>query len=260
MLSIRFCPRPLGIHFALSRAGQTGTPLQFFPARIAAIEAATPSIRTLTLEIDDPAFRFLPGQWVELTVAIDGRPHTAGYSVTTSPLRRGRIELAVKASRTHPVAKWIHGQARVGERVQVSQGQGPFVYVPEMSDNLVLIGGGVGVTPLLAIFRHVRDAGLATRVHLVYSVADSREILFRDELEAAARTHANLRVSFTVTHPDADWHGASGRIDPTKLAAIDTPDDTLFYLCGPPGMVEDLSAMLHDRGVPMSRIIFEKWW
>jgi ferredoxin-NADP reductase len=234
--------------------------LHIFDARIAAIIPATPSIHVLRLAIADAAFRFLPGQWVDLSVDIDGAPHTSGYSITTSPLHPGAIELAIKASARHPLARWVHEQARVGDGVKVSQGQGPFVYLPEMSDNVVLIGGGVGVTPLLSIFRHVRDAALPTRVHLVYSVSDSREILFRDELDAAVRTHDNLHVSITVTQPDANWRGLTGRIDPVKLHALDVPDDTLYYLCGPKGMVEDMSTLLHDLGVPMNRIIFEKWW
>lgn len=234
--------------------------MQVFNARVASITSATPSIRLLNLTIDDPAFRFLPGQWVELTRELNGRASTAGYSITNSPLHRGQVELAIKVSSKHPLAEWIHTCAQPGDEIRVTQGQGPFVYVPEMSDNLVLIGGGVGVTPLISIFRHIRDAGLATRTHLLYSVSDSREILYRDELEAAARTHENLLVSITVTHPDAQWLGLTGRIDPIKLHAIEMPNDTLFYLCGPKGMVEDLSTMLHELGVPMSRIIFEKWW
>ena len=234
--------------------------MHIFDARIAAIIPATPSIHVLRLAITDAAFRFLPGQWVDLSVDIDGTPHTSGYSITTSPLHQGAIELAIKASARHPLARWVHEQARVGDGVKVSQGQGPFVYLPEMSDNVVLIGGGVGVTPLLSIFRHVRDAQLPTRAHLVYSVSDSREILFRDELDAAVRTHDNLHVNITVTQPDANWHGLTGRIDPVKLHALDVPDDTLYYLCGPKGMVEDMSTLLHDLGVPMNRIIFEKWW
>jgi ferredoxin-NADP reductase len=234
--------------------------LHIFDAQIAAITAATPSIHALRLRIPDPAFRFLPGQWVDLSIEIDGATHTAGYSITTSPIHGGEIELAIKASARHPVARWVHERAAVGDRVRVSQGQGPFVYLPEMSDNVVLIGGGVGITPLLSIFRHVRDAGLPTQTHLVYSVSDSREILFRNELEAAARNHDNLHVSITVTQPDPNWHGLTGRIDPVKLHALDVPDDTLYYLCGPKGMVEDMSTLLHDLGVPMNRIIFEKWW
>lgn len=234
--------------------------MQHFDARISAIVPATPSIRDLSLTIADPAFRFLPGQWVDLSVDVDGQTQTAGYSITSSPLHPGVIELAVKESAHHPVARWVHERARVGDHVQVSQGQGPFVYLPEMSENIVLIGGGVGVTPLLSIFRHVRDARLPTRVHLLYSVSDSREILYRDELEAAARHHDNLNVSVTVTQSDAHWHGLTGRIDPDKLHALSVPDDTLFYLCGPKGMVEDMSTLIHDLGVSMNRIIFEKWW
>ena len=231
-----------------------------FDAHITAITTATPSIHALRLRITDPAFRFLPGQWVELSIEVDGESHTAGYSITTSPMHAGEIELAIKASTRHPVARWVHTQARVGDRVRLSQGQGPFVYLPEMSDNVVLIGGGVGITPLLSIFRHVRDARLPTQAHLVYSVSDSSEILFRDELETAARNHDNLHLSITVTQPDPAWHGLTGRIDPVKLHALDVPDDTLYYLCGPKGMVEDMGSLLHDLGVPMSRIIFEKWW
>jgi ferredoxin-NADP reductase len=177
--------------------------LHIFDARIAAITPATPSIHTLRLAIPDASFRFLPGQWVDLSIEIDGTTHTSGYSIITSPIHQGEIELAIKASARHPVARWIHERAAVGDHVRVSQGQGPFVYLPEMSDNVVLIGGGVGVTPLLSIFRHIRDAQLPTRAHLLYSVSDSREILFRDELDEAVRTHDNLHVSITVTQPDA---------------------------------------------------------
>ena len=234
--------------------------MHIFDAQIAAITSATPSIHVLRLAIRDAAFRFLPGQWVDLSIEVDGVTHTAGYSITTSPIHQGEIELAIKASTHHPVARWVHEQARVGDAIRISQGQGPFVYLPEMSDNVVLIGGGVGITPLLSIFRHVRDARLPTQAHLVYSVSDSREILFRDELDTATRSHDNLHVSITVTQPDADWHGLTGRLDPVKLHALDVPDDTLYYLCGPKGMVEDMSTLLHDLGVPMNRIIFEKWW
>ncbi len=234
--------------------------MQHFDAQIAAITPATPSIHALRLTVPDARFRFLPGQWVDLGVEIDGVAHTSGYSITTSPVHTGEIELAIKSSTRHPLSRWIHERAQVGDHVRISQGQGPFVYLPEMSDNVVLIGGGVGVTPLLSIFRHVRDAGLPTQTHLVYSVSNSREILFRNEIDAAVHAHDNLHISITVTQADANWHGLTGRIDPLKLHALDVPDDTLYYLCGPKGMVEDISTLLHDLGVPMSRIIFEKWW
>jgi len=108
--------------------------LHIFDARITAIAPATPSIRALRLAIPDTAFRFLPGQWVDLSVEIDGVTHTAGYSITTSPIQQGEIELAIKASARHPLARWVHECARPDDRVRVTQGQGPFVYLPEMSE------------------------------------------------------------------------------------------------------------------------------
>ena len=88
----------------------------------------------------------------------------------------------------------------------------------------------------------------------------ARKSCFATSSITPATAHDNLHVSITVTQPDAHWHGLTGRIDPVKLHALDVPDDTLYYLCGPKGMVEDMSTLLHDLGVPMNRIIFEKWW
>jgi len=233
--------------------------MRIFPARIARIRQATPTIKAFELEVDDPAFKYLPGQWVEVSAIIDGDIKTSGYSLTTSPTQQGRVGLAIKASSTHPLTCWLH-DAREGDALDITRGQGPFVFLPDMGEDIVLIGGGVGVTPLLSIFRYVRDASPETRATLYYSVSHPDEILFREELEQAARQHAHLRLEVTVTQPDPDWRGQTGRIDKQKLAALNAPPNALFYLCGPPGMVEDISAILLELGVSASRIIFEKWW
>jgi ferredoxin-NADP reductase len=233
---------------------------QKFTARIARIWQATPSIKAFELEIDDPAFGFLPGQWIEIFVDLDGQAHTGGYSATTSPLQKSRVELAIKTSSKHPVTQWLHQQASEGDQLKISRGQGPFVFLPEMGDDIVLIGGGVGVTPLLSIFRHVRDASPETHATLYYSVSQPAEILFREELEQSARKHTHLSLEITVTQPSPNWSGQTGRINKHKIAALNAPPNTLFYLCGPQGMVEDMSSLLKDLGVPASRVIFEKWW
>jgi ferredoxin-NADP reductase len=209
--------------------------------------------------VGDPVFKFLPGQWIEVSVIIDGDIKTGGYSITTSPTQEGLLGLAIKTSSTHPVTRWLHG-ARVGDTVDITRGQGPFVFLPDMGEDIVLIGGGVGVTPLLSIFRYVRDASPETHATLYYSVSHPDEILFREELEQSARLYTHLSLEITVTQPDPTWQGQTGRINKHKLAALNAPPNTLFYLCGPPGMVEDMSTCLRDLGVPASRIIFEKWW
>ncbi|NWG40159.1 MAG: FAD-dependent oxidoreductase [Hydrogenophilaceae bacterium] len=233
--------------------------MQLFNARIARITQATPTIKAFELEVTDHGFKYLPGQWIEVSTEIDGETKTSGYSVTTSPGQHSLVGLAIKSSATHPVTRWLH-QAKEGDIVQISRGQGPFVFVPDMGEDIVLIGGGVGVTPLLSIWRYVRDACPETHATLYYSVSHPDEILFREELEQSARKYTHVSLEITVTQPSPDWHGQSGRINRHKIAALNAPPNTLFYLCGPPGMVDDMEKFLRELGVPASRIIFEKWW
>lgn len=238
--------------------------MQKFTARIAQIRQATPTIKSFDLSVDDPAFKYLPGQWIEISTQIDGQLHTSGYSVTTAPnphasTQTNQVGLAIKNSSSHPVTRWLH-TLREGDTLSITRGQGPFVFLPDMGEDIVLIGGGVGVTPLLSIFRYVRDASPETHATLFYSVSHPNEILFRDELEQSARQHTNLGLEVTVTQPCADWAGQTGRINKHKLAALNAAPDSLFYLCGPPGMVDDMEKFLRELGVHASRIIFEKWW
>ena len=233
--------------------------VRIYPARIARIWQATPTIKAFELAVDDPGFKYLPGQWVEVSTVIDGDIKTSAYSITTSSAQQGVVGLAIKTSSTHPVTRWLHG-AHEGDTVNITRGQGPFVFLPDMGEDTVLIGGGVGVTPLLSIWRHVRDFSPETHATLYYSVSHPDEILFREELEQSARQSTHLSLEITVTQPDTGWRGETGRINKHKLAALNAAPDALFYLCGPPGMVDDMEKFLRDLGVSPSRIIFEKWW
>ncbi|HET9112310.1 MAG TPA: FAD-dependent oxidoreductase [Burkholderiales bacterium] len=227
--------------------------------RISAIQQATPSVKIFRLDYNGQAFSFLAGQWIDLYVDIEGVRKVGGYSITSSPARTGGIELAVKSSLRHPVTRWLHETARVGDTVEISGGQGVFVYLPEMSPRIVLVGAGVGVTPLISIFRYIADAVPETDVTLVYSIPSVDEYLFQQEIEALSRL-PNLHRLVTLTQADPAWRGRSGRIDAQLLLDAGTSNETLYYLCGPQGMVEDVSAVLASIAVPPSRIIYEKWW
>lgn len=180
--------------------------------------------------------------------------------MTSSPLSVSTLELAIKSSTHHPVTRWLHESAQAGDTVRISGGQGVFVYQPEMSQRVVLIGAGVGVTPLISIFRYIADAVPETDATLVYSIPGPDEFLFRSEIEHLTQQHRNLHRMVTVTQIDPLWPGRIGRMDVDLLKNAGMSDDTLYYLCGPPGMVEDVSAVLGGLDVPASRIIFEKWW
>lgn len=232
-----------------------------FQARITEIRQETPTIKSFVLDYDGQPFSFLPGQWIDLVLVIDGETAVAGYSMTSSPLRAGSIQLAVKYSANHKVTRYLHERARVGEQVTISNGSGTFYYRREMGDRLVLIGAGVGVTPLLSILRFVHEAHPEVSVTLLYSAAVPREILFADELQRMAAQNPRIRLLISVTKPaGSGWDGLTGRIDADKLrlAGLDTAN--LYYICGPSDMVDDTAAELTRLGMPRERIIFEKWW
>lgn len=231
-----------------------------FNATITHIQQETPTVKSFRLAVHEPPFHFLAGQWIDLYAEVDGAIHVGGYSMTSSPIATSTLELAIKSSTRHPVTRWLHERAQVGDAVRISGGQGVFVYQPEMSQRVVLIGAGVGVTPLISIFRYIADAVPATDATLVYSIPGPDEFLFRSEIEHLTRHHSNLHSLVTVTQPDHQWHGRVGRMDADLLKNAGMSTDTLYYLCGPQGMVEDVSAVLENLGVPASRIIFEKWW
>ncbi|ARU31178.1 hypothetical protein CAP31_05430 [Sulfuriferula sp. AH1] len=229
-------------------------------ATITSIQQASPSVKIFQLDYGQQPFRYLAGQWIDLYANVNGKTEVGGYSMTSSPHQSGSgIELAVKSSTRHPVTRWLHEDAKIGDTVRISDGQGVFVYQPEMSHRVVLVGAGVGVTPLISIFRYIAAAVPQTDVTLVYSIPDADEYLFQADIEALSQ-QPNCHHLITLTQPDAKWQGRSGRIDAQLLREAGMSDDTLYYLCGPQGMVEDAGAVLTSIGVPASRIIYEKWW
>lgn len=226
---------------------------------ISAIIQASPSVKIFQLDDTQHNFHYLAGQWIDLYVDINGKTEVGGYSMTSSPTTKGYLELAIKSSQRHPVTRWLHEQAQVGDSVQISDGQGSFVYQPAMSQRVVLVGAGVGVTPLISIFRDIAATAPNTDATLIYSIPSVDEFLFQTDIEKISQ-QPNMHHVVTLTQADAGWQGRTGRIDAALFIAAGMSDDTLYYLCGPQGMVEDVSAVLTSINVPAHRIIYEKWW
>lgn len=238
----------------------TTIPAGSFEASITAIRQETPAIKSFWLDYGEAPCGFKAGQWIDLFVHIDGQWRVGGYSMTSSPLQRGRLQLAVKYSDRHPVTRYLHEQARVGGRVRISAGQGSFYFERGMARELVLLGAGIGVTPLISIFRYVAEAAPETRATLVYSASEPGEFLFRAELEALADQYEHLRCLFTVTRPHAAWGGVRGRIDRGLLEALGVGPEALYYYCGSREFIEAMTSMLGEGGVESQRLRYEPWW
>ena len=231
------------------------------PATIVAIRQETPTIKSFALDLGGREIGFMAGQWVDFFVTLEGAEAVGGYSITSSPAEQTTFSLAVKQDGSdHPVTNWLHEDARVGDKVEVALG-GDFYYEPDEADSVVLIAGGIGLTPLMSIVRSANELATRTHLTLVYSASTPDELLFRGELESIAADNPRVRPVFTVTQamPDS-WIGHAGRIDAALLKTESVDLDALFFVCGPPAMIRAMIAMLRGLGVPRARIRYEQWW
>jgi glycine betaine catabolism B len=234
-------------------------PADLIPATIAEIRQETPHVKSVLLAVDK-RFRYRPGQWIDLAVEVGGETAMAGYSIVSTPALEGYIQLAIKSAALHPVTRYLHETARAGNVVRISPGgQGTFFFERGMADKVVLLGAGIGVTPLVGILRSIHQQMPEVEATLLYSVTESSEILFRDELERMG-LDANIRCVITVTRDAEDWRGHTGRISHDLLRAMNLPPDALYYYCGSRDFIEDMTVMLEELGIEESRLVFEKWW
>ena len=130
----------------------------------------------------------------------------------------------------------------------------------EMGNSLVLIAGGIGITPLMSMIRYVHEAKLDVSVTLLYSARVPSELAFYDELREIETANSNIRCRFTVTQPqDEPWDGRVGRIDLEMMREHITDKNSLFYICGPSELPVDIKQSLRDLGVDDSRVHAEEW-
>ena len=229
------------------------------PATIVEIRQVSPTTRALRLDTGGNRLSFSPGQWVDFYADMGGEVAVAGYSITSSPSRTSGFELAVKLVGENPVTHYVHKRAMVGDVVEVAVG-GEFLYTADMGGPLVLVAGGIGITPLMSIVRYVDESVPGVRLTLLYSAKTPDELLFKEELEAIARGNPNVRCHFSVTQPDGtDWTGRAGRIDRQMAEAAGVDAGSLFFICGPPPMIADMVRLATSLGAHSSRIRYEGW-
>ena len=144
----------------------------------------------------------------------------AGYSITSSPLTNGRIEIAVKLEGENPVTHLLHTRAKIGDELHIDGGQGEFYYQRGKGDSIVLIGGGIGLTPLISILAYVAEAHPEVGATLIYSASSPRRTAVprapqRHSEQDRAHTlpaHGNrARRQFVEWLCGQDWRRAAGR-------------------------------------------------
>ena len=225
---------------------------EFTPVAVLAVLEESPTIRTFRLARPAP-FSFEAGQFLTVRVLVDGQSHVRCYSISSPPEATGYLEISVK--RQGLVSGTLHATLRPGSQLHVKPPAGRFTYPAGDDRPVVLIAGGVGITPLLSMLRHGAAADPSRPITLLYSARGRKELAFWDELEWLSRRHPQVRLVGTVTERGADWQDRVGRID-QPLIANHVPDaaHSVFMLCGPLEMIDAVRSALGAMGVPETQV------
>jgi predicted ferric reductase len=228
--------------------------------RVKNITAEARNVWTLKFEPPENTkrFDFLPGQFQFITFD-QGRGEEHPFTIVSSPTDARSHSSTIKGS--GDFTKTI-GSVQPGDLVGIQGAFGRFSHVLEPGErNLVFIAGGIGITPFMSMLRYMRDTKDDRDIVMFYANRSEEDIVFRRELDSiAAMAPPRLRVVHVLDAPGQEWRGEQGRIDRALIKRHANDFSTrLFYLCGPPPMMNALAAMLIDAGVPAQRIRTERF-
>lgn len=200
--------------------------------------------------------RHLPGQFWFVKLVRPGRPSEEHpFTISSSPTGEPPLTSTIKESGNYTNTI---GRTRKGDRALVEGPYGRFSYLLRDAPALLFIAGGVGITPLMSMLRHLRDSQDARPVVLLYGNQKEQDIIFREELEAMP---PNVTVTHVLSSPPEGWQGPSGYVtgDVIRQHAGEVLDRADVYICGPPPMMDALVPVLGDLGIPDDRIRFERF-
>jgi ferredoxin-NADP reductase len=217
---------------------------------VASIKQETPRVKSFRLAL--PMWMpHLPGQHYDVRLtAADGYRAQRSYSIASSPLDEGEIELTIDRLDDGEVSPYFHDVVVEGDQVEV---RGPFAsyFVWRGEAPVLLLGGGSGVVPLMAILRHRRRTMPTLPMRLVYSIRSADDVIYADELGEDAI------LTFTREAPEG-WKGQTGRIDASLIAEGEFASGTAF-VCGSNGFVETAARLLLAVGFDPERIRTERF-
>jgi len=240
---------------------RSGLPIQNAVAEVVSIEAVTHDLRHLVVRLLEPAeLTFFPGQYVD--IAVPGSPASRSFSMAnTSSREGGRLEFVIKVYPDGLFSSFLDNRLAVGDRLDLTGPFGVFTLREGHDEDVVFVGGGAGLAPILALLRSMAERGIERRATFYYGARRRRDLCFSDELSALQEKLADFRYIPALSEPeDGDgWEGEVGLI--TEVVKRHEKDlrHAHAYLCGPPPMVEAAMPLLGQLGVPDKHIYYDKF-
>lgn len=212
---------------------------------------------------DGRDFSYLPGQYVILMTEIGGAIYKRSYSLVSSPLRLGTIEITVKRVDGGLVSNWLNDSLMIGDTVNIKGPFGNFSCEKRLNDKLLFIAAGSGVAPAMSMLRWLTDSGSQADIVLMLSFKTQLDIIYRDELMFIKSRHPNIKLFITLTQEKSEYlHPAInvGRINRNAIYEA-VPDLTAraVYLCGPDSFMDACKNHLDALNLPAGQLFRESF-
>jgi len=225
--------------------------------RVSRIIDEVESVKTFRLVRDEchlPPFE--AGQYINLSVNIDGVLTSRPYSMSSAPSQTAYYDITVKRTDGGFVSNYLLDELKPGDVLGSTAPAGAFHYNPLFhGDDLVMLGGGAGITPLMSMIRHFFSLGSDKKIHLVYICRTPEELIFKKELEGIEAEFGNFTFTVVISRPREGCQGITGHITAELLSSLlQGVTNRTYYLCGPTGMCDAARRDLLNLGVRPGKI------
>jgi propane monooxygenase reductase component len=227
----------------------------------------THDMRHLVLRLVEPKeIKFFPGQYVD--IAVPGSDATRSFSMAnTSSRDGGRLEFIIKVYPDGLFSHFLDTQVAVGDKLDLTGPFGVFTLREGHDADLIFVGGGAGMAPILSLLRSMAERGIERKATYYYGARRRRDLCFEEELRAFERSLPGFRYVPALSEPadpadpaGADaWDGEVGLITDVVKSREDDLRGAHAYVCGPPPMVEAALPMLARLGVEEKNIYYDKF-
>jgi len=240
---------------------RSGLPIQEAVAEVVSIDPVTHDMRHLVLRLVEPQeIKFFPGQYLDFT--IPGTEATRSFSMAnTSSREDGRLEFVIKVYPDGLFSHFLDTQLAVGDRLENTGPFGVFTLREGHDTDLIFVGGGAGMAPILSLLRSMAERGIERKATFYYGARGRRDLCFEEELRALEETLPAFRYVPALSEPvEGDgWDGEVGLITDVVQRHEAGLKGAHAYVCGPPPMVEAAMPLLTRLGVPEKHVYYDKF-
>jgi len=239
---------------------RSGLPIQQGVAEVVSKDAVTHDMRHLVLRLIEPGeIKYFPGQYMDITIPDTGAVRSFSMA-NTSSRESGLLEFIIKIYPDGQFSKFLAEKLAEGDRLDLSGPFGVFT-LREGENDLVFVGGGAGLAPILALLRTMAERGIQRKATFFYGARTKQDLCFEAELRELEQKLPNFRYVPALSEPadGEDWDGETGLITDVVRRHASDLTGAHAYVCGPPPMVEAALPLMSQLGVEEKRIYYDKF-